>query len=397
MTARRTIPITRPDFGDGEFLAVQEPLRSGWVVQGPAVKEFEDKFSTFTGAPHSAAVTSCTTALHLAMAALEVEPGDEVVVPAFTWVATPNAVEYMRATPRFCDISLETFNAEADAMEAVLTKRTVGLLPVHLFGLPATMDPILEIATQGDLWVVEDAACAFGSWYRGRHAGTLGVMGCFSFHPRKSITTGEGGMVVTSDSRLDGIIRSLRDHGASRSDLSRHESKAAYLLADYDRLGFNFRMTDLQGAVGSVQMDRADWILSERRRCAERYDSLLAERDWLRLPPVPDDRIHGYQSYVCLFAPLEPTLRSVDRLHDVRNRIMARLEDQGIATRQGTHAAALQGYYVSKYGYRPEDFPNAYLADRLSISLPIFPRMTDDDLGYVAEALDSAFAESWRS
>src|ERR1700674_833062 len=202
-----TIPITKPFFGAAEMEAVQKPLEPGWVVQGPFVKEFEDRFSAFTSASHSVATSSCTTALHIAVAALGLKPGDEVIVPAFTWVATANVVEYMGAKPVFCDIRLDTFNLDVDQIDVLVTARTVGIIPVHLFGLCADMQPIMEIARKRNLWVVEDAACCFGGWYRGRHAGTLGEIGFFSFHPRKSITTGEGRMVTTARSDLDDLMR----------------------------------------------------------------------------------------------------------------------------------------------------------------------------------------------
>lgn len=376
--------------GPEELAAVQRPLETGWLVQGPYVKEFEDKFSAFTAAAHSIATTSCTTALHLAVAALGLKPGDEVIVPGFTWVATANAVEYMGARPVFVDIDIATFNLDVSQVEAAINARTVGIIPVHLFGLAADMRPILEIAERHDLWIVEDAACGFGASYDDRHVGSFGDMGCFSFHPRKSITTGEGGMVTTARDDLADIIRSLRDHGASRSDLQRHTAPAGYLLADYDMLGYNFRMTDVQGAIGSVQMDRAEWILQERHRCATAYDEMLAGLDWLDLPRTPAGSVHGYQSYVCLFRPEAPTLASVDRLNDRRNRLMATLESEGIATRPGTHAAFKQGYYARKYAIPPESLPASYLADRLSVSLPMYPGMTNDELETVAAALSTA-------
>jgi len=382
-----TIPITRPFFGPEELRAVQEPLETGWVVQGPFVKRFEDKFSEFTGAAHSIAASSCTTALHMAVAALGLKPGDEVIVPAFTWVATANVVEYMGAKPVFCDIDMSTFNMSTDRIDALVTGRTVGIIPVHLFGLCADMSPILDAARRHKLWVVEDAACALGGWYGGAHAGTMGDMGCFSFHPRKSITTGEGGMITTGQANLDELCRSLRDHGASKSDHQRHTESGGFLLSDYDMLGYNYRMTDIQGALGCAQMDRAGWILERRRLIAERYDEMLAELKWLRTPQVPHGSIHGYQSYVCLFHSEQPTPENVDRLHERRNQLMERMETDGISTRQGTHAAHLQGYYSHKYSIAPGDFPNAWIADRLSISLPLYAQMTEAEQDEVVAAL----------
>lgn len=389
-TTRMSIPITKPFIGPEELAAVQRPLEAGWLVQGPYVKEFEDKFGAFVGAKHSIATTSCTTALHLCVAALGLRPGDEVIVPAFTWVATPNVVEYMGARPVFVDIDLATFNLDVARLEAAVTPKTVGIIPVHLFGLAADMDPTMEIARRHGLWIVEDAACGFGARYRGEHVGSFGHLAAFSFHPRKSITTGEGGMITTSRDELAETVRSLRDHGASLSDHQRHTQAAGYLLADYDLLGYNFRMTDIQGAIGGVQMDRADWILAERRRCAAAYDQLLGDLDWLALPLTPPGSVHGYQSYVCLFQPEEPSLESVERLHARRNHLMAALEAEGIATRPGTHAAFMQGYYAIKYSIPPSDLPGAFLADRLSLSLPMYAGMTDEELDYVASALRNA-------
>jgi dTDP-4-amino-4,6-dideoxygalactose transaminase len=386
-----TIPITKPFFGPEELRAVQEPLESGWVVQGPFVKRFEDRFSEFTGAEHSVATSSCTTALHVAVAALGLKPGDEVIVPAFTWVATPNVVEYMGARPVFCDVDVATFNIQANQVEALITNKTVGIMPVHLFGLCADMTPILEAARRHELWVVEDAACGLGAWYEGKHAGTLGDMGCFSFHPRKSITTGEGGMITTANQQYDTLCRSLRDHGASKSDHERHTDAAGFLLSDYNLLGYNYRMTDMQGALGCAQMFRLAWILERRRTLAERYDEMLADMSWLKPPAAPKQLVHGYQSYVCLFAPDEPSTKNLERLHAHRNGIMDSMEKEGVATRQGTHAAHLQGFYRDKYDIAAADFPNAWIADRLSISLPLFAQMTEAEQGEVVSSLKRGF------
>lgn len=388
------IPITKPFFGPEEMRAVQEPLEKGWVVQGPYVRDFESKFSAFTAAPHSIATSSCTTALHVAVAALGLKPGDEVIVPAFTWVATANVVEYMGATPVFCDVDLDTFNLTTAQVEALVTERTVGVIPVHLFGLCADMTPVLEVAKRRGLWVVEDAACGLGATYAGAHAGTMGDLGCFSFHPRKSITTGEGGMITTASDRLDSICRSLRDHGASRSDHQRHTESGGFLLSDYDLLGYNYRMTDIQGALGCAQIDRVGWILQRRRTIAERYAEMLAEFDWLQTPVTPKDSVHGYQSYVCLFRPDEPSPRNVERLHERRNDLMARMEADGVSTRQGTHAAHLQGYYRNKYRIAPAAFQNAWIADRLSISLPLYAQMTEAEQDEVVGALRRAMVSA---
>lgn len=381
------IPIAKPFFGEEELRAVQRPLETGWVVQGPFVKQFEERFSAFTGAPFSVATSSCTSALHVALAALGIKPGDEVIVPAFTWISTANVVEYVGAKPIFCDVDLDTFNIDARQAASLVTSRTVGIIPVHLFGLCADLDAIQEIADRHGLWVVEDAACAFGASYHGRHAGTFGAAGCFSFHPRKSITTGEGGMLTTADERLAKTAQSLRDHGGTRSDFARHEGLAAFLLSEYPHLGFNYRMTDIQAALGCAQMDRAKDILDARARIAGAYNQALRGLAWLSRPVSPEGCVHSYQAYVCLFAPEPPTTANVDRLARLRNDLMTRMETAGIATRQGTHAPVLVDYYAKKYAIRPERYPNAWVADRLSLGLPLFPQMTAEEQALVCSTL----------
>ncbi len=369
-----TIPIARPLLGDAELAEIGRALESGWVAQGPRVAEFERRFAGFCGAAHGVATTSCTTAMHLAVTLLGAGPGDEVLVPAFTWVATPNVVEYVGATPVFCDIELESFNVDPAALEAAVTPRTVGILPVHLFGRCADMEAVGVLARRHGLWVLEDAACGFGAHTAsGAHAGTLGEAGCFSFHPRKALTTGEGGMLVTDDDKLAERARVLRDHGASRTDLERHGTRGGFLLPEYAELGFNYRMTDLQGALGCAQMDRAEAILAERRRLAARYDEALAGLDWLRLPVVPEGEEHGYQAYVCLYE------------RDDRDALMAALEAEGIATRPGTHAPVETALYRDRYDL--PDFPNARRAERQSLALPLFAGMTDGEQDRVVDAL----------
>ncbi len=382
-----TIPISRPFLGEAEFLAIHEPLHDGWLVQGPRVAEFEAKFAAFCGARHAVATTSCTTALHLAVIALGAGPGDEVIVPAFTWISTANVVEYVGATPVFCDVELDSFNLDPAALTAAVTDRTVGIVPVHLFGRAADMTAITELARARGLWVLEDAACALGTRSGGRHAGTLGDAGCFSFHPRKSITTGEGGMLVTDNEEVASLARSLRDHGASRSDHARHAAPGAFRLADYERLGFNYRMTDLQGALGSVQMDRAEWILRDRAEQAAFYDQALGDLEWLRPPRVPDGETHGWQAYVCTYAPREPTPGNAAGLRADRDRLMAALERDGIATRPGTHAPVETPLYRERYGLRQGQFPGALMAESLSLALPLFAGLSEPERERVAEGV----------
>lgn len=386
------IPITKAIFDERDLALIQEPLRSGWVVQGRFVKQFEDAFAALTGSPHAVAVSSCTTALQIAVAALGLKPGDEVLVPGFTWIATANVVEHMGARPVFVDVDLRTFNLDPSLLERHVTARTVGIIPVHLFGLAADMDPILAVAERHGLWIVEDAACGFDTWYRGRHVGTFGQFGAFSFHPRKAITTGEGGMLTTADDAQASLARTLRDHGASRSDLERHHQQHSFLLAEYRHLGYNFRLTDIQGALGVAQMEKAAEIMAGRRAAAARYDDLLADVPWLQRPFRHPHYVHGQQSYVCLFQPQPPTLANCAALFERRNAIMAALEARGVITRQGTHAPPHLPYYADKYGIEPADCPMSYLAERVTITLPLYAGMTAEESHQVVDALREEFA-----
>jgi len=386
------IPIARTNLTEAEINSVLDPLRSGWLVQGPKVREFEEKWSSFTGSKHSIAVTSCTTALHLSLAALGFGPGDEAIVPAFTWISTANVVEHLGGTVVFCDIDLDTFNIDPEKIEAKITAKTKAILPVHLFGLAADMEAINAIARQHKLWVVEDAACGFGSRYHGQHVGTQGNTGCFSFHPRKAITTGEGGMVTTQDDQLAEKIRRLRDHGAAMSDLQRHLGARPYLLADHPDAGYNQRMTDLQAALGSAQMDRATDIITERQRLASRYDQAFENLAWLQTPAQLHGYEHGYQSYPCLFQPDRAKAAArhskkaeIKDINTERNLWMDQLQQQGISTRPATHAVHMLSFYRQKYGLQPEDFPNAFAANDCSISLPLFHGMTKAEQDFVIE------------
>ncbi|MBC8335769.1 MAG: DegT/DnrJ/EryC1/StrS family aminotransferase, partial [Anaerolineales bacterium] len=381
------IPITKPYFDDDEFSLVRQSLETGWVVQGPRVAEFERLLSDYSKIPHTLATTSCTTALHLGLVALGIGSGDEIIVPAFTFVASANVIEYQGARPVFCDIDLSTFNIDVTQIESKITERTKAIMPVSLFGLSADMDPILELARQYNLYVIEDAACAVGGWYKGHHAGALADVGALSFHPRKLIVTGEGGMLLTGNQALAEKMRSLRDHGATVSDLQRHQGKKSYIMPEYDMVGFNYRMTDIQGAIGVAQMRKFEYLVSRRSEIARRYDDALAELNWLRTPHTPDEYIHGYQSYVCLFAPVEPTMENVEALHTQRNNLMDWLEEKDIATRQGTQAVHALGYFRKKYNLKAGDYPNAYIADRLSLALPLYAQMTTDEQDYVVQNL----------
>jgi perosamine synthetase len=377
MDKRRTIQISQPDTGDEEWLALREPLTSGWLTQGPKVAAFEKAFAARHQVKHALATTSCTTALHLILAAMEIGPGDEVIVPAFTWVATANVVLYCGATPVFVDVDRSTFNIDPAQVAAKVSNRTKAIIVVHLFGFCANVDAVAAAAP--GIPIIEDAACAAGSSYKGRSAGTLGHAAAFSFHPRKSITTGEGGMVTTGDDRLAQVANSLRNHGASISEEQRHHGPRPYILADYNLLGFNYRMTDLQGAVGLVQLAKLDRFIDERQARADFYSGELADIPWLATPLVPEGYRHGWQSYVCYMNPSTAPMQ--------RNEAMDALLARGINTRPGTHAVHMLGYYRERFGLRPDAFPGARDCDRQTIALPLHNRMDPDDYARVISAL----------
>lgn len=376
--AERHIAIATPSLGEDEWRALREPLMSGWVTQGPKVAEFEALFAQLHQVDHAIAVTSCTTALHLILAALNIGHGDEVIVPAFTWIATANAVIYCGATPVFVDIDPATFNLEVKQIKPLITERTRAVIAVHLFGLCAEIERLREIIPP-DVFIIEDAACAAGAISPSGYAGTLGTAAAFSFHPRKSITTGEGGMVTTQNSSLAERMRQLRNHGASLSEEQRELGPKPYLLPDFNLLGFNYRMTDLQGAIGYVQLQKLEGIIQERAKWAEFYRAALSDLPFIQTPQEPQKGRHSWQSFTVL---LDPDQSSIDR-----NALMDRLQRVGISTRPGTHAVHRLGYYRDRFGYRPEDYPYASLCNDQSMSIPLHNQMSEADYHYVVEMI----------
>lgn len=378
MMERRTIPIASPVTGEEEWLALKEPIETGWLTQGPKVAQFEKEFAKLHQVKHAVAVTSCTTGLHLALAALGINPGDEVIVPAFTWVATANVVLYCGATPVLVDVNPITFNIDPEQIEHRVTDRTKALIAVHLFGLCADIDAI-KGAVPDHVKIIEDAACAAGAKYKGKFAGGLGNVASFSFHPRKSITTGEGGMVTTNDSELAERMNQLRNHGATLSEERRHHGPKPYILPDFNLLGFNYRMTDLQGAVGLIQLKKMDAFIDERAEWAQWYHQQLEAIEWLHLPTEPEDGRHGWQSFVTYVDP--------DKSPLPRNTIMEKLQENGIATRPGTHAIHMLNVYKERFGFNDADFPGARDCNNCSMAIPLHNRMTKDDYRYVVDAI----------
>jgi perosamine synthetase len=374
----RIVQIAQPVTGDDEWLAMRESVQSGWLTHGPKVTAFERSFGKRHGVAHALACSSATTGLHLALAAIGIKPGDEVIVPAFTWVATANAVLYCGGSVVFCDVDRETFNIDIDDALRRVTPRTKAIIPVHLFGLCADV-PRLRQALPVNIRIIEDAACAAGGTLGTASAGALGDIGVFSFHPRKSITTGEGGMVTTSDSAIAETVTMLRNHGASISEEQRHHGPKPYLLPEFNLLGFNYRMTDLQGSVGIVQLQKLDGFIDERATWAAWYRKQLSEIEWLRQPEEPKSGRHAWQSYVTYVDPR--------RAPKPRNQIMELLQDRGVSTRPGTHAVHMLGYYRGRFGLAPDDFPGARDCDANSMAIPLHNRMTAEDYRYVVECL----------
>lgn len=376
---KRNIPISLPSMGQEEWEATKDPIFSGWITQGPKVAEFEKIFADRHKVKHAIAVSNCTTALHLALVALGIKEGDEVLLPAFTWVSTANAIVYCNAKPVFVDIDIRTFNIDPKEIAKKITPKTKAIIPVHLFGLCANIDEIKQVAP--GLKIVEDGACAAGAGINGRPAGSLGDIGCFSFHPRKSVTTGEGGMLTTQDDQLAERLNMLRNHGASISEEQRHKGPKPYILPEFDMVGYNYRMTDIQGAVGVVQLKKLDHFIDERQKRADQYAKELGNISWLQTPLVPKGYKHGWQSYVLFIDETKSPLK--------RNDLMERLQQMGISTRPGTHAVHMLGYYSRTYGIKPMDFPGSFQANEFSMSIPLHNRMVEEDYAYVINALKS--------
>ena len=371
------LPITAPVFDDEEMALVKQCLDSGWVTQGPLVARFEKLFAERHQVSQALATTSCTAALHLATLALDLKPGDEVVVPAFTWVTSAHAAEYVGAKAVFADIDLATFNLDPAAFEAAITPRTRAVVAVHLFGKAAPMASLLPIAKRHGLAVIEDAACGVGTTCDGALVGGLGDIGCFSLHPRKVITTGEGGFVTTNRLELANRVKQLRNHGATGPAPGADPTKP-YSMGTFNSIGFNLRLSDIQAAIGIAQMNKLERLLAERRRIALRYTELLSGADGLVCPA--DDPGHTYQSYVV----------RVTGGVAARNHIMDELARHEIQTRPGTHAVHRLGYYASRYSLSPDQFPNACLGEDTTITLPIFPGMTEAQQLFVVSRLSES-------
>ncbi len=390
------LPITIPYFGEEEAAAAAEAVRSGWVSQGPKVAEFERAMAAYCGTAEAVAVSNCTTALHLSLVVLGIGPGDEVICPSMSFIATANSIRHAGATPVFADVDPQTYNLDPDAAEAAVTPRTKAIMVVHQIGLPADIDRFLAIGRRHGIKIVEDAACAIGSRYKGVPIGGHTEMACFSFHPRKVITTGEGGMITTNNAEYARRLRLLRQHGMSVPDTVRHAARQV-ITEQYVCLGYNYRMTDIQAAVGIEQLKRLDWIVERRRTLAHRYTDALTHRHtdaplsalrsplsalpsphhpWLRPPTVPEYAEFNFQSYAVQLTGDAPISR---------DELMQRLLDAGISTRRGIMLAHTEPAYAGRG--LPNPLPHSERASARSVLLPLYPQMTSVEQDRVLGAL----------
>ena len=365
------IPITRPVLGEPELSAIAAVLDSGYLVQGKQVAEFERLVADLVGSRHAVAVTNCTSALRVALLALGIGAGDRVIVAPYSWVATANVIELCGATPVFVDIDPATFNMDATLLRARLEAlrisgdigATRAIMPVHTFGNPAGIAELVEVAAEYSIPLIEDAACALGSHEHGRPAGSFGAIGCFSFHPRKIITTGEGGMIVTNDDRVADFARAFRNHGQQLVDDS----------VEFVMPGDNLRLTDLQGAIGVSQMARLAGLVAARSWLADRYDTLLSG---LRFQPQRRGSGAAVQSYVALCPP-----------GVVAAEVISELRSRGIEATVGTNAIPFTRYYAKRYGIADDDLPHTVEVARRGITLPLYPQMTEADQDEVVQAV----------
>ena len=402
-------PVTKPYFTQKEKDLIADSLDSGWVAQGPKVTEFEKRVAEHEGIAEGVATTSCTTALHLAMTAQGLRMGMDAIAPAFTFVATTNSIIATGATPVMVDVRRDTFNVDVDELQNMVETKYEkkngklinrdtgnelwGFVPVHEFGLCCDIYKVNELAKAYELKVIEDSACALGAKINNRHQGAFGNTSCISFHPRKSITTGEGGMILTDDSLLAKRMRELRTHGSTVSADARDKGKG-FLLPEFNEAGYNYRMTDVQGAMGLAQIEKLDFIIEEKRKGAAVYNELISEKlPEFIIPIEPDGFFHTYQSYVCMLDEKKLGFDSIKAGGEYRNVLLQKLEDIGIATRQGTHAVHMLGYYRNRFGYVPEDYMNAYACDHLSITLPLYVGITEEDQEYIVAAIKKTISE----
>jgi dTDP-4-amino-4,6-dideoxygalactose transaminase len=382
--AVKFLPFHVPLIEEEDIQAVTNVLRSDWITTGPKVKEFEREFEKLTQAPHAVAVNSGTAALHLALRAIGIEAGDEVLVPTMTFAATAEVVVYLQAKPILVDCTAEHFNIDPDEVERSLTPRTKAIVPVHFGGHPCEMDRLLDIARSRNLRIVEDAAHALPARYHGRMVGTIGDITCFSFYATKTITTGEGGMATTADEEYADHMRILSLHGISKDAWKRYSATGSWRYEILEA-GYKYNLTDLQAALGLVQLSKCQTMWRRRAAIAEKYTRALASFEGFQVPDVQPNIQHAWHLFVILVDP--------DLLRIHRNQVIEELRHRGIGTSVHFIPLHLHPYYQQRWGYRPGQFPHAERHFERCLSLPIYPRMADEDVDYVIESLKDIAAK----
>lgn len=361
------IPLASPNILDTDIQAVVDVLKTGMLVQGKKVLELEANIGSFIHAKHVAAVSNGTATMHLALIALGIGPGDEVIVPAFSYVATANVVELVGATPVFVDIDIHTFNIDVSQIESKINTKTKAIIPVHEFGLACDIEAIMQLAVKHKLFVIEDAACALGAKYKGVNVGTFGHYGSFSLHPRKAISSGEGGLLVCHSMDCLNKIQILRNHGIDLKN-----GKMDFVVA-----GFNYRMTDFQAALVNSQLSRLNDTLIYKNELATVYFDQL-DRTKMTLPQTPTHCTHTWQTFHVL----------LDSKID-RDGIIDQLKNRGIGTNYGAQCIPAQTFYQKKYGYDCLlEFPNAYYAYNSGIAIPLYEKLSKEDISYIAKELN---------
>jgi perosamine synthetase len=372
-----TIPVARPWLGEEEAAAAAEAIASGWIAQGPRVAEFESAFAESIGAGHAVALSSCTTALHLALIAAGIGPGDDVIVPSLSFIATTNSVRYVGARPVFADVEKATQNLVPETVEPRLTGRTRAVILVDQAGVPADLDRMRTLCEPRGIVIIEDAACAVGATYRGRPVGAGAWLAAFSFHPRKVLTTGEGGMLVTPDGEIAARARRLREHGMDVSAAQRNASRQP-VIEKYLEVGFNYRMTDIQAAIGLVQLRKLDQMVTRRRILGERYQDLLADIPGLEMIHDPAYGTTNYQGFWLALPADFPVSR---------NELLHMLADAGVSVRRGVMAAHLEPAYS---GQPCAPLPVTERLTACSLALPLFHDMTEDQQDLVVSVIHAA-------
>jgi dTDP-4-amino-4,6-dideoxygalactose transaminase len=377
------LPFSRPTIRQVEIDEVVDSLRSGWITTGPKAERFERDFATYTGFPHALALSSATAGLHIGLLALGVKPGDEVITTPLTWAATVNMIEVLGAIPVFVDIHRETLQIDERQIEAAITPRTVGILPVHFAGAPYDSDAVVEVAHRHGLWVFEDAAHGVGTRYKGRHVGLDDRIGVFSFHPIKNITTAEGGVLAVRDDELARTLRALRFHGLEKQAWNRY-AEGGTPQVEVVLPGFKYNFMDLQAALGIHQLASVGEFNAQRRTLSALYDALFAEVPEIEvLQPPPYDHFHTRHLYV---------IKVLERAGVTRDQLIARLKARNVGTGIHFRAVHTQPYYAQKYPRWLGALPVAeWVSDRLC-SIPLFPLMTEDDVRYVVAAIKDALA-----